>query len=103
MLEGQGTDPSCVLGVSNLDIPQIALFSRQHDANTIALTLNAVAQGKATVTMFDISGRLVNTQTVYVTKGTNNEMINVATLASGTYMIKAEFNGTQAQTKVGKF
>ena len=46
--------------------------------------------------MFDISGRLVNTQTIYVTKGTNNEMINVATLASGTYMIKAEFNGTQA-------
>ncbi len=98
-----GTDPSCVLGVSNLNIPQIALFSRQHDANTIALTLNAVAQGKATVTMFDISGRLVNTQTIYVTKGTNNEMINVATLASGTYMIKAEFNGTQAQTKVVKF
>ena len=53
--------------------------------------------------MFDISGRLVNTQTIYVTKGTNNEMINVATLASGTYMIKAEFNGTQAQTKVVKF
>jgi Secretion system C-terminal sorting domain len=98
-----GTDPSCVLSVSNIDMPQIALYSTQQDANTIALTMNAVTQGKAIISMFDISGRLVNTQTVYVTKGSNREMINVANLASGTYMIKAEFNGTQAQTKVVKF
>ena len=97
------TDPSCIAGVSNIEIPQIALFSTQHDANTIALTLNAVSQGKALVSMFDLSGRLVNTQTIYVTKGSNHEMINVANLASGTYMIKADFNGTQAQTKVVKY
>jgi len=53
--------------------------------------------------MIDLSGRIISTQTVYVTKGSNLEMLNVANLASGTYMIRAELNGTQAQTKVVKF
>jgi len=97
------TDPACVNGINELTASQIAIFSNQKDPNTIELTLNAVNPGKAIVTMIDLSGRIISTQTVYVTKGSNLEMLNVANLASGTYMIRAELNGTQAQTKVVKF
>ena len=97
------TDPACVNGINELTASQIAIFSNQKDTNTIELTLNAVNPGKAIVTMIDLSGRIISTQTVYVTKGSNLEMLNVANLASGTYMIRAELNGTQAQTKVVKF
>ncbi len=97
------TDPNCINGISEIQNAQISIFSNQKDASTLDVTLNALSQGKAIVTMFDLSGRIISTQVVYVSKGTNHELINVANLASGTYMIKAELNGTQAQTKVVKF
>ncbi len=97
------TDPACLISVNEITASQIAIFSNQINQSTLDLTLNAVTPGKAIVTMIDLSGRIISTQTVYVSKGTNHEMLNVANLASGTYMIRAELNGTQAQTKVVKF
>ncbi len=96
-------DPFCFDGIKEIATSQIAIFTSQKDENSIELTLNAIVQGKAIVTMFDISGRIVKTQNVNVTKGSNHEMIDVANLAAGTYMIKAELNGTHAQTKLVKF
>lgn len=97
------TDPACATGINELATSQIAVFASQKDQSALELTLNAVNQGKAKVTMFDLSGRIVATKNVYVTKGSNHEMLDVATVAPGTYMIQAELNGTQAQVKVVKF
>ncbi len=93
----------CWNGVHEVKATQLAIYTSQVDANSIDLQLNAAAQGKVIVRMFDLTGRQISSQVVYVSKGTNHETLNVATLATGTYMIKAEFNGTTVSTKAVKF
>ena len=96
-------DPACVNGINTVNATQLAIYTSQIDANSIDLQLNAVTQGKVIVKMFDITGRVISSQIVYVTKGVNHETLNVSNLATGTYMIKADFNGSTVTTKAIKF
>ena len=65
--------------------------------------INSAAYGKLSIQLTDITGRLVVNQNSYVSKGSNNESINVENLASGTYILKAEVNGSRATSKVVKY
>ena len=65
----------------------LALFPNPtHQLLNIVLEAPAVQQVQIVIT--DIAGKIVYQQTLELAKGTNNEVMNVAGLAKGTYVVK---------------
>jgi hypothetical protein len=94
-------DPRCsTVGISKIDAIKLAVYAFQENSTTIKLHINAAAPGNTRIEMYDITGRQVYNGSAYVSKGTNIEMISIADLRAGTYMIKAVSNGTQTVTKL---
>ncbi|TAH43591.1 MAG: T9SS type A sorting domain-containing protein [Bacteroidetes bacterium] len=94
-------DPRCsTVGISKVDAVKLAVFAYQENENTVRLHINAATQAEMQVEMYDINGRRVYTGNMYLSKGSNVEMININDLRGGTYMIKAVSNGNQTVTKL---
>jgi hypothetical protein len=96
-------DPNCPTGVNDLANSQIALTSSQKDANTLDVQISSLNYGKVMLSVFDMTGRMVSSTSFNVTRGMNHQSIDATTLAAGTYVIKADFNGSKAQAKVVKY
>ena len=96
-------DPNCPTGVNDLANSQIALTSSQKDANTLDVQISSLNYGKVMLSVFDMTGRLVTSTSFTVSRGMNHQSIDATTLAAGTYVIKADFNGSKAQAKVVKY
>jgi hypothetical protein len=96
------TDPFCANGIGEVKANQLAVYTTQLDASSIDLQLNAATPGNAIVKMYDLTGRVISTQAVAVSKGVNHQTLNVANLATGTYMIRVELNGVTASAKAVK-
>ena len=96
-------DPNCPTGVSELIASQFNLTASQIDANTLDIRINAAKSSKTTVKVYDLAGRVLATSTYSVDKGLNHYSLDASTLSAGTYVIKAEIEGSNIQTKVIKY
>ncbi len=56
--------------------------------------------GKAVLSMTDMAGRTVYTETIDLVQGMNNRFILVSKLAKGVYMLSLNYNGKQVVSKV---
>lgn len=97
-------DQYCIdlVGIKNPSAASLALTGMVRNNAVLDVRFVAPAQGKATISVMDLTGRTVANSVIYVGQGVNNELINVENLAAGTYVIKAELNGIAASTKVVK-
>jgi hypothetical protein len=67
------------------------------------ITVNALSDGKVQIRIYDIVGRVVDSQTRNVNKGDNHFMLNnLDAMQPGVYMIKMNVNGTELTEKVIK-
>jgi hypothetical protein len=96
-------DTRCFDRVGEVKGIQLAVFASIQDRTTLDVQINSATYGKVNIQILDVTGRIVNTASTYVTKGTNHELINVENLATGTYVIKAQVNGNFATNKIVKF
>ena len=67
---------------------------------TSSLTIETVSNGKATLTITDVMGRVVLTKNLIDTEGSVSNQLNVASLANGLYMVVFE---TTAGRSVERF
>ena len=97
------TNQYCIdlVGIKNPAVSQLSLSSLMIGSNLDVRVISAKA-GKATITVYDLAGRPVATVIAGVNQGLNNQLIDVAFLAAGTYVIKAEVNGVIASNKIVK-
>jgi hypothetical protein len=63
------------------------LFPNPADQQTV-LTFSAQADEAMTVQVYDLSGKLMMTETLNATAGTNNYTLNTAKLADGSYLVQ---------------
>ncbi|HRH65419.1 MAG TPA: T9SS type A sorting domain-containing protein [Bacteroidia bacterium] len=97
-------DPACTgVGIAEINASQLAVFSHINAASEIDIRINAAAYGKTRIEILDLMGRQVYSNTVYVSKGVNHEMVNAQNLSAGTYLIQVESNGIKAVNKLVKF
>ena len=97
------TDPYCILlSVKNPTVSSLMITGSMRDHSTLDVRVVSAYFGKANITVYDLTGRVVAGTVSYVNQGANTESINVANLATGTYVIKAEINGTVAVNKIVK-
>ena len=76
-----------IKGETFTQLTLLALFPNPtHQLLNIVLEAPAVQQVQIVIT--DIAGKIVYQQTLELAKGTNNEVMNVAGLAKGTYVVK---------------
>ncbi|MBK7850972.1 MAG: T9SS type A sorting domain-containing protein [Bacteroidetes bacterium] len=98
------SDPNCTgVGIAEINASQLAVYSYQKDASTIDIQINAAVYGKTSIQIIDMMGRQVYSNTTYVSKGVNHEMVNAQKLSAGTYLIHVESNGIKAVNKLVKF
>lgn len=68
----------------------------------IRIDNGANASGKATITLYDMNGKAISTQTSQLSTGTNTVYQDAAKLAPGTYMIEYSNGKTTLKEKVVK-
>ena len=66
------------------------------------LTVDMTANGNATISITDISGRIILTKNINNTNGFFSEKINVSALANGFYFLTAETNGSRETQRFEK-
>ena len=67
-------------------------------SGNVNIEFNAVAKGNASVTVQDISGRIVTSQAVSVTEGVNKTQLDLSHIAKGIYMLNV--NSAEGNSKV---
>ncbi len=67
---------------------------------TATLTFNAMAEGKAAISVINQAGNVVLQRTIAVNKGANNSKLDVANLASGIYAVKIQIGGVLQTAKL---
>jgi hypothetical protein len=96
-------DPQCTaVGVKELTASFLTVTSSMLDRNTANLNIKSAFAGKATVQLFDISGRSVKNIESNFATGANSLTFDVSTLSTGSYMVKVQVNGVVANTKIVK-
>ncbi len=68
----------------------------------LSLGIDATMEGTATITLTDVSRRLVAFRSVQVSAGMNKISLNITTLPAGIYMATSEVNGDRSVVKVTK-
>jgi len=99
----QPNDPNCGVGVNEISKSILNMSAFMQDVNTLNVKINSATSGKAFIQIMDLTGRTVFNTTSAVNSGSNNKLINVGSLATGTYIIKATVNGNEITSKVVKF
>lgn len=95
-------DPLCIISTQNINAENIAVYAYMKDETTIDLQINSSKHEKANVQIYDLMGKMVYSNSMYVSKGTNHEYITVPSLSAGTYIIKAEAGSAKAVNKLVK-
>lgn len=67
-------------------------------ADKFNLNIASAQAGKTELSIFDMQGRLISTQSITLTAGFNSLPVNVAALPAATYTIRAGMAGEQAKT-----
>jgi len=94
-------DSRCsTVGIDKLNAVKLSLLAAQENENTLKLYINTLVQGNVELEVYDVTGRRVFSDSRFLSKGSNIEMINIDNLRTGTYMIKANVNGDQTVAKV---
>ena len=75
----------------------INVYPNPTSAN-INIEFSSVAKGNASVTVQDISGRIVTSQAVSVTEGVNKTQLDLSHIAKGIYMLNVI--STEGNSKV---
>lgn len=94
-------DPACT-GVGLAENSLLNGMTAAQDGQNVNIRFNTERNGIAVMEVFDMSGRKVYGQNLPVQGGLNFIQIDASTFAAGTYMVKAQVNGTAAQTKIVK-
>jgi hypothetical protein len=71
-------------------------------SDNVNLTANTMEAAAMTITVTDLQGRTVATESVNLAKGNNEFALNLAHLAKGTYFIKTEVSGESTMFKLIK-
>ncbi len=96
-------DPQCTVGISEFSISQLTVRSFMMDASTLDVRINTLkSDNNSTIQLYDLTGRIVYSSKYVLTSGVNDVKINVATLATGTYMIKVGTGNAVAENKLVK-
>ena len=66
------------------------------------VVMSAPANEKVTLVVTDMTGKVIQQQTAQLISGDNNLVLNVASLSSGTYLVKAVCSNG-CETAVSKF
>jgi hypothetical protein len=90
-----------------IDEYQYSLFTDVRFTNPVESVLNlsvsAAENSKANFTIYDITGKLINFQTVDLTTGTNYKEVDVSSLKNGLYIIRlTDRNGVSISKKMIK-
>ena len=98
-------DPTLICGdvVSEIYSKQLNVKAFIKDQSTLDVLINSTTGGKALIQITDPAGRLIKSENVLITNGSNHEMINVENLATGTYILKTEINGNRTSNKIVKY
>ena len=64
------------------------------------LTFNALAEGKAAISVINQAGNVVLQRTIAVNEGPNNNKLDVANLANGIYTVKIQIGGVLQMAKL---
>jgi hypothetical protein len=88
-----------ITSVADLQSRQLSVYSSMKDAQTLDILIISASSGKASIQILDMTGRIVQGLVTHVSSGNNHELVNVAGLASGIYVVKAEINGQQTSRK----
>jgi Metallo-peptidase family M12B Reprolysin-like/Secretion system C-terminal sorting domain/Fibronectin type III domain/Bacterial pre-peptidase C-terminal domain len=67
---------------------------------TATLSFNALAEGKAAISVINQAGNVVLQKTIAVNEGANNSKLDVANLANGIYAVKMQIGGVLQTAKL---
>jgi hypothetical protein len=70
--------------------------------NEVTVSFEAQAEGKANITLTDLTGRTISEQVMDVTTGQNLKTINLQRRAPGIYLVRVNVDGTQMTQRVIK-
>jgi hypothetical protein len=98
-----GVAPCPPVGVNEIYSRMLTVTSTMKDKTTLDIGIGSAKSGRALIQVLDLTGRVLRTLEFNVNEGMNHELVNVESLASGTYLIKAEMNGAKSTGKVFKY
>ena len=90
------------VGIYEINKGKLAVYSKMIDRNTLDILINSENPGNAFVQILDLTGRIVYTTNMQVTKGSNHKLVGIESLSSGAYIINAAVNGLHAANKIIK-
>ncbi len=91
-------EPSCFIGLNELN-GAVAMHAFQVNQNQMQVEINSGKQANLNLNVFDITGRLVLDQQINVIKGNNSEVIDIASLNAGPYVIRISDNSGVVTSK----
>lgn len=84
------TDPLCGVGIPENNSKALSVTGNFNDGQNLNLIINSDKTEKATIRVFDITGRMVFENGYEITNGVNNETISAADFGSGIYIVQVE-------------
>ena len=95
-------DPLCSVGIPEIAHSSFSVNAYFTNNNVMYVKFINNKNDKAVLSIYDVTGRKVFTNTYAVTNGVSNESVNVQNLGAGTYIIKAETGSSSAVSKIVK-
>lgn len=93
-------DPLCFTGINDASINLNASIT--YGNNNFLLNINSDKAANSTISIIDITGRLVNFDKFNIEPGKNTKSIKASSLSTGTYMVKIETEFGSTITKLVK-
>ncbi len=81
-----------VTAVTPVTVSNVSLYPNPSSSN-LNVNVNAAKGGIATVSVYDLAGRVLSTNVLSVSVGENISSVDVSSLASGSYILNVSMNG----------
>jgi predicted CopG family antitoxin len=81
---------------------KLDIVNTYFSSNNLNVKFNAETQEKTTVSISDITGKLINTNTIFSQIGINNFIYDMGRLGSGIYLVTINNNTDKVSTKIYK-
>jgi photosystem II stability/assembly factor-like uncharacterized protein len=96
-------DPLCIVGIEEDLAAQIMLSSYFTENNLLSVNVNSIINETASLEIYDLAGRLIYNQSIRVTQGNNQVLIDVKNITPGAYFINLKTGNYKAVNKIVKF
>jgi hypothetical protein len=96
-------EPLCLIGLNEMNSSVLSMNAFQSSENQMSLNIVSAKQGNLTLNVYDITGRLVINQGIAVSKGANSQVIDIAGINAGTYVIRLSDNNGVVTSKMIRY